>query len=70
MCGTSSASRGSGSKLSGYKAQKITPPSWAVFFYLIRNRGISCCGAYWRFGFHEDGVVSALAVCERFGARP
>lgn len=23
----------------------------------------SYCGAYWRNGFHEDGVVSALAVC-------
>ncbi len=29
---------------------------------------IHYCGAYWRNGFHEDGVVSALAVCERFGA--
>jgi predicted NAD/FAD-binding protein len=28
------------------------------------------CGAYWRWGFHEDGVVSALRVAERFGARP
>jgi predicted NAD/FAD-binding protein len=27
------------------------------------------CGAYWGWGFHEDGVVSALAVAERFGAR-
>ena len=25
------------------------------------------CGAYWGFGFHEDGVASALRVCERFG---
>jgi predicted NAD/FAD-binding protein len=25
------------------------------------------CGAYWGFGFHEDGVQSALRVCERFG---
>lgn len=25
------------------------------------------CGAYWRYGFHEDGVVSALAVCEKLG---
>jgi predicted NAD/FAD-binding protein len=25
------------------------------------------CGAYWGYGFHEDGVKSALAVCERFG---
>jgi uncharacterized protein len=27
------------------------------------------CGAYWGWGFHEDGVVSALKVCERLGAR-
>ncbi len=28
---------------------------------------IHYCGAYWGFGFHEDGVVSALAVTQRFG---
>ena len=22
------------------------------------------CGAYWGYGFHEDGVTSALRVCE------
>ncbi|BFT29768.1 FAD-dependent oxidoreductase [Alteromonas sp. D210916BOD_24] len=27
------------------------------------------CGAYWYNGFHEDGVKSALDVCERFGER-
>jgi predicted NAD/FAD-binding protein len=25
------------------------------------------CGAYWGFGFHEDGVASAQRVCESFG---
>lgn len=25
------------------------------------------CGAYWGFGFHEDGVNSALAVAKHFG---
>lgn len=25
------------------------------------------CGAYWGYGFHEDGVVSALNVTARFG---
>ena len=25
------------------------------------------CGAYWQNGFHEDGVVSALDVCNHFG---
>ena len=27
------------------------------------------CGAYWGWGFHEDGVLSALRVAERFEAR-
>jgi predicted NAD/FAD-binding protein len=27
------------------------------------------CGAYWGWGFHEDGVRSAVRVAERFGAR-
>jgi predicted NAD/FAD-binding protein len=31
-----------------------------------RNR-TSYCGAYWGWGFHEDGVVSALRVAERLG---
>ena len=34
---------------------------------MIRHSRISYCGAYWRNGFHEDGVVSALNVCRRFG---
>ncbi|HSS62871.1 MAG TPA: FAD-dependent oxidoreductase [Gammaproteobacteria bacterium] len=33
---------------------------------LIRRRGISYCGAYWGYGFHEDGVRSALNVCAAF----
>lgn len=27
------------------------------------------CGAYWGNGFHEDGVVSALRVCEALGVK-
>jgi predicted NAD/FAD-binding protein len=27
------------------------------------------CGAYWGWGFHEDGVVSALRVVRELGAR-
>ena len=33
---------------------------------LIRRRRISYCGAYWGYGFHEDGVRSAKSVCEAF----
>jgi predicted NAD/FAD-binding protein len=28
------------------------------------------CGAYWGWGFHEDGVVSALRACERIAPVP
>lgn len=31
---------------------------------LINVHRTSFCGAYWGNGFHEDGVVSALRVCE------
>lgn len=30
--------------------------------------GVWFCGAYWGFGFHEDGLQSALRVCRKFGA--
>jgi uncharacterized protein len=29
--------------------------------------GVSYCGAYWGYGFHEDGAQSALAVCRELG---
>lgn len=29
--------------------------------------GVHFCGAYWGHGFHEDGIASALRVCERLG---
>jgi predicted NAD/FAD-binding protein len=31
---------------------------------LLNQNRTSFCGAYWGNGFHEDGVKSALAVCE------
>ena len=34
----------------------------------IRRDGISLCGAYWGYGFHEDGLKSGLNVCKAFGA--
>jgi predicted NAD/FAD-binding protein len=27
------------------------------------------CGAYWRYGFHEDGLVSAMRVARDLGVR-
>ena len=33
---------------------------------LIRYQGISYCGAYWGYGFHEDGARSAMNVCQAF----
>lgn len=32
------------------------------------TRGTFFAGAYWEYGFHEDGVRSALDVCHHFGA--
>ena len=32
---------------------------------LNTHAGIYFCGAYWGFGFHEDGVNSALKVCQQ-----
>jgi predicted NAD/FAD-binding protein len=32
------------------------------------RRRTNYCGAWWGYGFHEDGVRSAVRVCERFGA--
>ncbi len=29
--------------------------------------GVHFCGAWWGHGFHEDGLASALRVCERLG---
>lgn len=34
---------------------------------LVASRRTSFCGAYWGYGFHEDGVRSALAVAAAFG---
>lgn len=30
--------------------------------------GLFFCGAYWGYGFHEDGFVSAVRVCNKLGA--
>lgn len=33
---------------------------------MIQRQRLSYCGAYWGHGFHEDGLTSALRVCEAF----
>jgi predicted NAD/FAD-binding protein len=43
------------------------PRMQAMHERLIHHRRTSYCGAYWGFGFHEDGVQSALAVGRAFG---
>ncbi len=53
-----------------YSHPVYTPESVAA---QARWREVSCgrthfCGAYWRWGFHEDGVWSALRACEALGA--
>lgn len=34
------------------------------------SRHVHYCGAYWFNGFHEDGVRSALRVCQSLGVHP
>lgn len=36
---------------------------------LINHQRVSFCGAYWGNGFHEDGVQSALRVCQQLDGR-
>ena len=50
----------------GLHARRASPPRRAMREISGRNR-THFCGAYWGWGFHEDGVVSALRVAERFG---
>ena len=33
------------------------------------KRGVYFCGAYFRYGFHEDGLLSALNVVNQFGIK-
>lgn len=35
----------------------------------LSRDSLSYCGAYWGYGFHEDGVASAVNVCRRLGGR-
>ncbi len=42
-------------------------PAQRRFDEISGRRHIHFCGAYWGYGFHEDGVNSALAVAKHFG---
>lgn len=53
-----------------YHHPLFTPESVAAQARIDEISGVRntyYCGAYWRYGFHEDGVVSAIAVAEKFG---
>ncbi|MFT7598484.1 MAG: putative NAD/FAD-binding protein [Acidimicrobiales bacterium] len=39
----------------------------AAFDKIDGEGGVHFCGAYWGHGFHEDGMVSALRVCQALG---
>ncbi len=41
----------------------------ARFDEVSGTNGLYFCGAYWRYGFHEDGMASGLRVCEQLGVR-
>jgi predicted NAD/FAD-binding protein len=52
-----------------YAHPVFTPAGWRAQARHQEISGVNrthYCGAYWRWGFHEDGVVSALRVAERF----
>ena len=38
-------------------------PAQARHHEVLNSNRTSFCGAYWRNGFHEDGVLGALLVC-------
>jgi predicted NAD/FAD-binding protein len=40
------------------------------FHEVVDSNRTSYCGAYWGYGFHEDGVRSALAVCRALDRVP
>jgi predicted NAD/FAD-binding protein len=53
-----------------YHHPVYTPRSRAAQLGHVRISGVRntwYCGAYWGWGFHEDGVRSALDVCADFG---
>jgi predicted NAD/FAD-binding protein len=53
-----------------YHHPVYTPAGVAAQQHYDRISGVNntyFCGAYWGYGFHEDGVNSALAVCRHFG---
>jgi predicted NAD/FAD-binding protein len=55
-----------------YAHPVFTPEGWAAQRRHGEISGVNrthFAGAYWRWGFHEDGVVSGLRVAERFGER-
>jgi predicted NAD/FAD-binding protein len=46
--------------------RKAAQSRWSELHTACRS---SYCGAYWGNGFHEDGVTSAMAVCQALSSR-
>ena len=56
-----------------YAHPVFDPPAIAAqkrYHDISGQRGTWYCGAYWGYGFHEDGVQSALRVCRRVRSGP
>ena len=53
-----------------YSHPVFTPKAWPPRRATARSPGVNrthYCGAWWGWGFHEDGVVSALRALENVG---
>jgi predicted NAD/FAD-binding protein len=70
---TEAINRGAVIRTIDYSHPVFTPEGIAAqgrWAEISGRRRTHYCGAYWRWGFHEDGVWSALRVAERLGGQP
>jgi len=48
---------------------KVSIDAQSKWHLISGQNGTHYCGAYWGYGFHEDGVNSALRVCAQLGVK-